>query len=164
MRNDDIFISRHNCDNLCPAGPPGPKGSPGRRGPSGRKGSSGIKGAKGDPGVATSVNTIRTTISSTFTTIPYSLQSVTKTRKELPQHSALPGYSCGEYFDTFEDATRQCKKVLNDCHLLIEYTIKGDNSGRPRKLYELGRIDRNAPRCPYNAHMTAKVIWSKNKL
>lgn len=98
--------------------------------------------------------------SSTFTTTVNPLQTLTLIRKGSPRHSPLPGDSCGEYFDTFEDAVKKCKTVMNDCDLLIEYTTQGHSH---RKFYEVGKIDRNLPTCPYNSYMPAVVIWCKNK-
>ena len=49
---------------------------------------------------------------------------------------------------------------MNDCDLIIEYTTQGHSH---RKIFEVGKIGRNLPTCPYNSYMPAVVIWCKNK-
>ena len=157
IRNEEISISRNQCNNQCPAGPPG------------QKGSSGEKGEKGDPGFA----------SITHRKPPKPTEAPTKEELALlyannvihphyiPWFSPV-GYSVCKtgiynfatsfYSRSLPKTQAECKKY--DCDIIIKWQGTYP-SGETYIGYDLGKIDRNQSPCPHNTELPAKVVWKK---
>ena len=161
IRNEEIFISRNQCNNQCPAGPPGQKGS---SGPPGQKGSPGEKGERGDSGVASITKNTKAPTKEELASLyannvlhPY----------YIPRFSPV-GYSVcktGTYHfatsffsQSLTETQAHCK--VTDCDIIIEW-VRINKSGRTVG-YDLGKIDRNQSPCPHNTELPAKVVWKKN--